>query len=107
MIRMTPQELAQRGVHLPQFNDGQQVEQKAKPKRKPIKSTRSLRRKANRAKRDIRSLIGRIEAEAEEANRVGLNRGFSVANGKRQRGLYYGMNRDTSGKAGTHIVRID
>ena len=104
---MTPQELAQRGVHLPGFNDGRQLKQKAKPKRKPIKSTRSLRRKANRARRDLRSLIGRIEAEAEEANRVGLNRGFSVANGKRQRGLYYGMNRDTSGKAGTHIVRID
>ena len=104
---MTPQELAQRGVHLPQFNDGQQVEQKAKPKRKPIKSTRSLRRKANRAKRDIRSLIGRIEAEAEEANRVGLNRGFSVANGKRQRGLYHGMARDTKGKSGVHIVKLD
>jgi hypothetical protein len=113
MIRKT---LAELGLDTPIYNDGIRTgtvkADKTGSQRRVFddrmrRQSRRARKRANRAIRDLQSTINTIKAERESRERFGpYGTGFSQANGKKQRGLYHGMNRDTTGKSGVHITTL-
>ena len=113
MIRKT---LAELGLDTPIYNDGIRtgtVKADKVERRAPViddrmrRRSKRARKRANRAIRDLRSTVNAIKANRESRERFGpYGAGFSQANGKKQRGLYHGMNRDTTGKSGVHITTL-